>query len=90
MNKKIEAVCPDCGYEMDDATGMGEAVGARPEVGNLAVCIRCAGLGIYVEKKDGILGLRPTTEEEKVELSQDPGVTKARAFVIGLGVWMKK
>ena len=82
MTRQIAAVCPECGYEIDDASGVGEAKDRQPEPENLSVCIRCAGLSIYIENEDGTLGLRALTAEEKAEADQDEEVTKARSIVI--------
>jgi hypothetical protein len=85
----IKANCPDCGYEIDDASGVGTAADQRPEEGDTAVCIACAGVGIYVSNKDGSLGLRKPTEEESEDLATSEELTKVRAIIIGRGVWMK-
>ena len=79
---KIKAQCPECGYEVDDASGIGDAEGERPTEGTLALCIRCAGVGIYTVNPDGeTLGIRLCTVQEKVELSEDKALQKARAVV---------
>lgn len=88
MSLKIKAFCPTCAYEVDDATGVGDAVELRPEPGNLAICIRCASIGIYV-KQGEFLGLRPTTPEEDAQYADDEEVTKVRAVIIAREIWMK-
>jgi hypothetical protein len=90
MTMKINAYCPTCGYEVDDATGVGDAAELRPGPGGIAICIRCAGLGVYFEQKDGTLGLRPPTEKENVELADSEEITKVRAAIIGRDVWLNK
>lgn len=84
MTKDIRANCPECGYEIDDATGVGDAEGERPDVGGLAVCIRCAGLGYYEDAEDGTLRLRALSIEEKVELSDDEEVMELRERIWAL------
>lgn len=84
---KIDANCPECGYKVDDAAGVGDAKDDRPEPGNLGICIQCAGLGIYYVKPNGMLGLRLCTIEEKVELSLDEEVTSVRAAIAAQSVW---
>lgn len=79
---KIDAKCPECGYQVDDATGIGDASGDRPTEGTVALCIRCAGVGIYVLNPDGqTLGLRLCTGPEKVELSDHEELVKAREVI---------
>jgi hypothetical protein len=81
---KIRAFCPECGYQVDDASGVGDAAGDRPSVDNIAICIMCAGLGIYFEQEDHTLGLRRPTDEEKSELDEDKQITKVRATIIAM------
>lgn len=81
MSVAIRANCPECGYEVDDASGIGEAEGQRPDAGSLAICIRCAGLGIYEDADDGSLRLRHLSAAETVELSQDEEVMRARESI---------
>jgi hypothetical protein len=83
----IRANCPQCGYEIDDATGVGEAHGDRPEPGHIAICIQCAGLGIYIAQEDGTLGLRQPTVEEAVDLADDDEVIKVQAAILGREIW---
>jgi hypothetical protein len=79
---KIDAKCPECGYKVDDATGIGDAAGERPEEDTIALCIRCAGVGVYTLNPDGqTLGIRLCTPEEKVELSEDETLQKAREVI---------
>lgn len=78
---EIDARCPQCNYAVDDASGVGETRHERPEVGDLAICIRCASLGIYIDNGDGTLGLRDVTVEEKVELSQRSDVMKVQQAI---------
>ena len=81
---KIDAKCPECGYKVDDAAGIGDAEGDRPEEDTIAVCIRCAGVGIYCLNPDGeTLGIRLCTPEEKVELSENEELQKARGIIQG-------
>lgn len=87
---KINAFCPECDYEVDAASGVGDAEGQHPEPGNIAVCIRCAAMGIYFEQPDGTLGLRAPTTEEYVELSEDEEIIRVRASIIGFKVWRKQ
>jgi hypothetical protein len=69
---KIKATCPNCGYEVDDASGIGDAEKDRPGDGDVALCIRCAFAGFYMVNPDGqTLGIRVPTEDEKVGLSED-------------------
>lgn len=92
MTMPIEAVCPECGYAVDDATVVedGKLGGdTRPASGNIAICIQCAGLGVYTENGNGTLGLRLPTFEEKVELSEDEEITKVRATIVSQSIWMK-
>lgn len=79
---KVQAECPECGYKVDDASGIGDAAGERPSVGTIALCLRCAGLGVYALNPDGkTLGIRKVTDEEKVELSGNPEVVEAQALI---------
>lgn len=87
MTYQIKAACPECGYAVDDAAGIGDAEGDHPEPGNYGICLRCAGVGVYKENDDGTLGLRLTTAEEKVELSEDEEVTKVRAHIRTQSLW---
>lgn len=82
MSKEIEAECPECGYQVDDASGLGDAEGERPTEDCIAICIRCAAVGIYVRNENGSLGLRAPSEEEKVELSEEPQIERARAAIL--------
>lgn len=86
---KIRAHCPMCGYEVDDASGVGEAKDDRPEPGNVAICIRCAGVGVYFVQSDNTLGLRPPTAEQTLEFADDEEINKVRAVIIGRELWMK-
>lgn len=83
---KINATCPECGFAVDDATSIADP-DRHPVADDLAVCIQCAGLGIYVENEDGTLGLRLTTTDEKVELSQDPTLMELRAMIAEKSIW---
>lgn len=79
---KISANCPECGYQVDDASGVGEAEGGRPEPDTIAVCLRCGGVGFYAVNPDGkTLGIRAATDEEKVELSQIPEVVQTQELI---------
>lgn len=78
MSIEIKAACPDCGYEVDSAAEIGGDGDAQPEEGDLALCIRCAAMGIYYLADDGTLGLRIPTIKEKVELSQNEEVRQMR------------
>lgn len=89
MTREIRAECPECGAEVDAASEIGPDE-ATPEPGDLAVCLYCAGLGIYVEREDGSLGIRLTTAEEKLGLSENEQVNGVRAAIIGQSVWFKE
>jgi hypothetical protein len=79
---KIDARCPECGYKVDDASGIGDAAGDRPEPDTIALCIQCAGIGIYTVNPDGeTLGIRLCTPEEKVELSENEELNEARELI---------
>lgn len=86
---RIRTVCPECGYEVDDSSGIGDAKDARPEEGNVGICIRCAGVAFYVEQEDGTLGLRAATDEEQEELRTSEEITRVRAIILAKSVWMK-
>jgi hypothetical protein len=89
---RIKATCPDCGYEMDDATGVGNTEPTEiPEAGDIAICIRCAFAGFYELNPDGeSLGIRRPTIEEKVELSENEGLQALREKVetLNLKLWL--
>lgn len=78
---EIKARCPECGYQVDDASVVGTDEPLRPEPDDLALCVRCAGPGIYILNEDGTLGLRLCTAEEKVELSENVLVQKTREAI---------
>lgn len=82
MKREIRANCPECGYAVDSAALVGDEGDAWPEPGNLALCIACAGMGIYVLAEDGSLALRLPTIKEKVELSQDEEVRQMRDKIV--------
>lgn len=89
MSQQITAECPDCGYAVDDASAVQDGQidmeqNLRPKPGDLALCIRCAAPGFYFEKEDGTLGLRAPTFNEKVQLSQEREVMKARTAIIAM------
>jgi hypothetical protein len=81
MSTEIKANCPECGYAVDAAAPTHGDATVRPGEGDLAICIRCAGMGIYYLAEDGTLALRLTTIKEKVELSQDEHVRQVREKV---------
>jgi len=84
---KINAYCPECGYQVDDATGVGDAREERPKVDAIAICIRCAGIGIYTMNPDGdSLGLRLPTVTEKVGLSEDEEIRQTRELIQRMNV----
>jgi hypothetical protein len=86
MSKPIDALCPECGEQVDDATGIMGAKG-RPKPGDLALCIRCSTPAFYVDNGE-TLGLRQPTDAEKVELSEDEEVQRARTMIQRVsGVW---
>lgn len=87
MSLPVKANCPDCGHEIDDATGLDDAKGLRPEAGNVSICIACAGLA-YFEEKDGVLILRPCTPEETEELESHEELVNVRARVLVAAKWM--
>lgn len=89
MSLPIKAECPDCGYEIDDASGLGDANGNRPEAGNVSICIRCAGLAFF-EEQDGVLILRVCTPEETAELESIEELVDIRAKVLATSVWMNR
>ena len=82
---EIRGTCPECGYEIDDATGVDTQDKVRPEPDDLALCIRCAAPAIYVVVGN-FLALRAPTPEEMVEIDGDERVTKTRAII--LTMWM--
>lgn len=88
MTRDIRATCPSCNYEVDGATAP-EDPEARPEEGDLAVCIRCAGPGVYVENEDGTLGLRAATEEEKSDFQANPLFVQAQEFIRAQSTWFQ-
>jgi hypothetical protein len=89
MSKPIQAVCPQCEYEIDDASGLNDAVGSRPEPGDLALCINCSAPSFYVDKGE-TLGLRLPTSAETVRLFEDEDVQKVRrAIQTAVGMWAK-
>jgi uncharacterized Zn finger protein len=88
MTYKIKANCPECGYEVDDASVVGGEENVRPSPDDLAICIRCAGCGFYVLADDGTLALRLPTIKEKVRLSQDEEVQRVREKIVEMSdVW---
>lgn len=86
----IKANCPECGLEVDAATGVGKDKAPFPTPGDIAICIRCAGIGIYVLSEDGVLGLRLATYDEKVLLSENDELTGVRAAIIGQSIWFNE
>lgn len=89
MSREIRANCPECGQGVDGASGIGDAAGEQPEVGNLAICIFCAGVGVYEDREDGTLGLRLATTEEKVELYEDDEFQRVRDAILAQKAWMQ-
>jgi hypothetical protein len=81
--RKIKAFCPQCGYQVDEASHI-DGDDVRPEPDNIALCIMCAGIGIYFAQEDGTLGLRLPTDEERSELDKDEQITKVRATIIAM------
>jgi hypothetical protein len=91
MTWKIDARCPACNHAVDDASAVGGDESIRPDVGDLAVCIRCAELGIYIDNGDGSLGLREITLDEKVELSKEPRVLQTQQAIRKVASpWLQK
>ena len=87
MSKPIDAVCPECEYVVDDATGIGRGKD-RPEPGDLALCINCSSPSFYVDNGE-TLGLRLPTVAEKVRLFEDEEVMAVRAKIQKLSLpWM--
>ncbi len=87
MTLTINAYCPDCGYQVDSAAGVGDAAGDVPEEGDMAICIRCAAVGVYRVNDDGeTLGLRLPSSEEKVQLSENQELQEARELVARMNV----
>lgn len=80
MTKPLKGICPECEYEVDDATGVGETEGRRPEEGDLALCIRCGGPGFY-EDQGEVMGLRAASPDEKVSLSNEPLVVDTQKAI---------
>lgn len=67
------SACPRCGHVMDCATPMfGDA---RPQAGDVTVCIRCAQLCAY----EPSMTLRALTDEEFIELPLDMRTQLKRA-----------
>lgn len=87
-DQPIRANCPECDYPVDDATGVGEMAEKRPSPGSIAICIRCAGLGVYIDGESGSLALRAPTDEERVELEDDDEITKVRVSILFHGVFL--
>lgn len=74
---------------MDDASQMKDGTidmdrDNLPSEGDLGICIRCAGAGIYYKQEDGSLGLRLLTLEEKVQLSENEDAMRARFAVLAM------
>jgi hypothetical protein len=91
MRVPIEGQCPECGHEVDDATGVGETERtASPQPGDLAICIRCGEPAAYRLNPDGLtLGLRALTEPEKVELSDREDIAGIQKLIRdNAGKWL--
>lgn len=69
-----KALCPWCGHRLDGATGID--TDARPEVGDLSVCIRCGGLiefgiGLVPQRgSDAMLAAEPLETRDIIRLAQ--------------------
>jgi hypothetical protein len=66
--------CPACGYRVDAATSIDREADPNqnlPVDGNLAVCLACASVNVYI---NGATTLRLPTVDERAEFMTDPGV----------------
>lgn len=58
------AACPHCGHKNDCASSL---EGKVPRPGDVSVCFRCVGVGLFTED----LTVRVLTFQEEEELAQD-------------------
>ena len=47
--------CPQCGYELEAHTGIGDATSKQPSVGDITVCFGCASILSFNEKMELVL-----------------------------------
>ena len=69
--------CPDCGMGNDAHTFTGHGL-ARPDPGDVSVCLYCSQINVFTDK----LTLRPATRAEAFVLFQDPDVRRAVAATV--------
>ena len=65
--------CPQCSYEMTDASGVGH--NERPSPGDWTVCIRCAAVLRFTEE----IGVREASGKELAELDPESALAIAQA-----------
>lgn len=81
-SSRIDLSCTACGYVFTDTTPMGHT--NTPEAGSVSICIECANIDIFTRDAFGALALRAATPEERVEILDNPAVTRIVAELIGL------
>lgn len=72
--------CPRCYHEMDQHSGLSDP-GARPQPGDVTICIRCAAVLVF-DKKD----VREPTEAEASELAKNVPLQLMRGVIMHMTV----
>lgn len=70
-----KSVCPECGKQMDCATGLNTA--SCPSAGDFSICIGCAAILVFKED----LTLRLPTDAECLVAAQDKKIQNSRKLV---------
>lgn len=69
MMKEMDVrVCPHCGYHVDSNVCLTKE-DARPENGDISVCVKCHHVALFDTEADG--GMRKLTDSEIAEVSED-------------------
>lgn len=74
--------CPECGYVIDSTSEAYNYGGARPQSGDISMCLSCGYLSVFNED----LTRRRPTKEEAESIQRAPEVKKAqraRDMVVG-------
>ena len=72
-----ESACLGCGYKIDASGSPDGRPTKGPQPGNLSICLRCGAVMAYAED----LSLRPLTDDEVREISQDDDAMRDIAHI---------
>lgn len=69
-----DCLCPYCGYKMDTSKGAMDDT-ARPEPGDISVCLSCGEAGIFNEA----MAMRQMTEAERASIPKEQRLLLAKS-----------